>query len=161
MLHKRPLVCFTDTDGKYVVLGGNMRLKAANEVGIKELPILLADDWNEEQKAQFLIKDNVGFGEWEWEMLVNDWDVAQLEDWGLNIPDWAAGLDVNNMTDEDVDLTEAFDPVGVSAGQQRIVIIFDGQEEAQSWIDTLPDLKKVMVKRNMAWQVNLSTPYTS
>lgn len=64
MLEKRPLVCFTDTDKKLVVLGGNMRLKAAKEVGLKELPVLLADDWTEEQKAQFLIKDNVGFGEW-------------------------------------------------------------------------------------------------
>ena len=63
MLNKRPLVCFTDTDGKYVVLGGNMRLKAAKDLGLKELPIILADEWTEEQKAEFLIKDNVGFGE--------------------------------------------------------------------------------------------------
>lgn len=58
MLDKRPLVCFTDTDGKFVVLGGNMRLKAAKEVGMKELPVVLADDWTEEQKKEFLIKDN-------------------------------------------------------------------------------------------------------
>ena len=63
MLNKRPLVCFTDTDGKFVVLGGNMRLKAAKDLGLKELPIILADEWTEEQKAEFLIKDNVGFGE--------------------------------------------------------------------------------------------------
>ena len=78
MLEKRPLVCFTDTDGKYVVLGGNMRLKAAKEVGLKELPISLADDWTEEQKNEFLIKDNVGFGEWNWDELKADWDVQQL-----------------------------------------------------------------------------------
>lgn len=86
MLEKRPLVCFTDTDGKLVVLGGNMRLKAAKEIGLKKLPIVLADDWNEEQKQQFLIKDNVGFGEWNWEELQQDWDVEQLNDWGLDIP---------------------------------------------------------------------------
>ena len=86
MLEKRPLVCFTDTDGKYVVLGGNMRLKASKEVGLKELPILLADDWTEEQKNEFLIKDNVGFGEWDWAELQSDWDVEQLEDWGLDVP---------------------------------------------------------------------------
>ena len=63
MLEKRPLVCFTDTDGKLVVLGGNMRLKALSDIGAKEIPVILADDWTEEQKAQFLIKDNVGFGE--------------------------------------------------------------------------------------------------
>lgn len=86
MLEKRPLVCFTDTDGKLVVLGGNMRLKAAKEVGLKELPVLLADDWTAEQRAEFLIKDNVGFGEWNWDELQSDWDVQQLEDWGLDIP---------------------------------------------------------------------------
>jgi site-specific DNA-methyltransferase (adenine-specific) len=86
MLEKRPLVCFTDTDGKLVVLGGNMRLKAAKEIGLKELPVIIADDWTEEQKAQFLIKDNVGFGEWNWDELQSDWDVEQLADWGLDIP---------------------------------------------------------------------------
>jgi len=91
MLEKRPLVCFTDTDGKLVVLGGNMRLKAAQEIGLKELPVLLADDWTEEQKAEFLIKDNVGFGEWAWDELANEWDAEQLEEWGLDIP----GFDLN------------------------------------------------------------------
>jgi hypothetical protein len=86
MLEKRPLVCFTDTDGKLVVLGGNMRLKAAKELGLKELPILLADDWTAEQRAEFLIKDNVGFGEWNWDELQSDWDVEQLADWGLDVP---------------------------------------------------------------------------
>ena len=86
MLEKRPLVCFTDTDGKLVVLGGNMRLKAAKEIGLKELPVIIADDWTEEQKAEFLIKDNVGFGEWNWDELQSDWDVEQLADWGLDIP---------------------------------------------------------------------------
>jgi len=86
MLEKRPLVCFTDTDGKLVVLGGNMRLKAAKEIGLKELPVIIADDWTEEQKAQFLIKDNVGFGEWQWDELAADWDAQQLQDWGLDIP---------------------------------------------------------------------------
>lgn len=86
MLEKRPLVCFTDTDGKFVVLGGNMRLKASKEVGLKELPILLADDWTEEQKHEFLIKDNVGFGEWDWDELQSDWDTEQLEGWGLDVP---------------------------------------------------------------------------
>lgn len=62
MLSKRPLICFTDTDSKLVVLGGNMRLKAAHDLGLKELPVILADTWTEDQKAEFLIKDNVGFG---------------------------------------------------------------------------------------------------
>ena len=104
MLEKRPLVCFTDTDGKLVVLGGNMRLKAAKEIGLKKLPVMLADDWNEEQKQQFLIKDNVGFGEWDWEELQSDWDVEQLGEWGLDVPQWA-----NNSEDiEDIENIESF-----------------------------------------------------
>ena len=86
MLSKRPLICFTDTDSKLVVLGGNMRLKAAQDLGLKQLPIILADGWTEEQKAEFLIKDNVGFGEWDWEQLANEWDADQLEEWGLDVP---------------------------------------------------------------------------
>jgi len=86
MLNKRPLIVFTDTDGKYVVLGGNMRLKACKEVGLKEIPIIVADEWTEEQKNEFLIKDNVGFGEWDWDSLANEWDVEKLEDWGLDLP---------------------------------------------------------------------------
>ena len=88
MLEKRPLVCFTDVDGKYVVLGGNMRLKAAQEVGLKEMPIILADDWTQEQRDEFLIKDNVGFGEWNWDDLANEWDSELLDNWGLDIPNF-------------------------------------------------------------------------
>ena len=86
MLNKRPLIVFTDVDNKYVVLGGNMRLKACKEVGIKEIPVIIADEWTEEQKSEFLIKDNVGFGEWDWDSLANEWDVEKLEDWGLDLP---------------------------------------------------------------------------
>ena len=86
MLNKRPLVVFTDVDGKYVVLGGNMRLKACKEIGLKEIPIIVADEWTEEQKNEFLIKDNVGFGEWDWDSLANEWDVEKLDDWGLDLP---------------------------------------------------------------------------
>jgi ParB-like chromosome segregation protein Spo0J len=95
MLEKRPLVVFTDKDGKFVVLGGNMRLKAAKELGIKELPVIVADEWTEEQKAQFLIKDNVNFGEWNHEELANEWDAIQLQEWGLDLP--------VNLETEDID----------------------------------------------------------
>ena len=157
MLEKRPLVCFTDTDGKLVVLGGNMRLKASKEIGLKKLPVMLADDWTEEQKQQFLIKDNVGFGEWNWEELQADWDVQQLVDWGLDVPKWAEGLDVNSMTDEDVDLEEEFDPIGNMDGKQRVVFLFDGPEEAEIYLNSL----KVDFKKNgSAWQIDLSTRYT-
>ena len=86
MLEKRPLVCSTDEEGNYIVLGGNMRLKASKEAGLKEMPIILADDWSEEQRKEFIIKDNVGFGEWEWDDLANEWDLEDLQDWGLDLP---------------------------------------------------------------------------
>jgi DNA modification methylase len=86
MLNKRPLIVFTDVDGKYCVLGGNMRLKALNELKYTEIPVIIADEWTEEQKAEFLIKDNVGFGEWDWDQLANEWDAEKLDDWGLDIP---------------------------------------------------------------------------
>jgi hypothetical protein len=86
MLEKRPLVCVTDIDGKVFPLGGNMRLKAANELKMKELPVVMADDWTEEQRQEFIIKDNVGFGEWNWDELQSDWDVEQLTMWGLDVP---------------------------------------------------------------------------
>jgi ParB-like chromosome segregation protein Spo0J len=93
MLNKRPLIVFTDVDGKYVVLGGNMRLKALKELNYKEVPIILADEWTEEQKAEFLIKDNVGFGEWDWDNLANEWDVEKLDEWGLDVPIFKEDMD--------------------------------------------------------------------
>ena len=86
MLEKRPLVCVTRDDGKLMVLGGNMRLKALNDIGAAEVPVILADDWSEEQRARFLIADNVGFGEWDWDVLANEWNADDLEKWGLDLP---------------------------------------------------------------------------
>lgn len=85
MLEKRPLVCFTDVDGKYVVLGGNQRLKAAQHVKLKQLPIVLCDDWTEEQKEMFLYRDNISAGLWEWET-VSEWGKEELKDWGEEAP---------------------------------------------------------------------------
>lgn len=86
MLNKRPLICFTDKDQKLVVLGGNMRLKALQHLKIKKVPVILADEWTEEQKTEFLIKDNINFGTWEWEELANEWDSERLNEWGLEVP---------------------------------------------------------------------------
>jgi ParB-like chromosome segregation protein Spo0J len=89
MMSKRPLVCVTDVDDKLYPLGGNMRLKALQEIGHKEIPdewVQIADEWTEEQRREFVIKDNVGFGEWDWDDLANNWDSEQLEEWGLEIP---------------------------------------------------------------------------
>lgn len=84
MLEIRPIVVNQDM----IVLGGNMRLKACKEAGLKEVSIVMADDLTEEEQRQFIIKDNVGFGEWDWEMLANEWDSDKLEEWGLDIPEF-------------------------------------------------------------------------
>jgi hypothetical protein len=82
MLEIRPIVVNHDM----IVLGGNMRLKACKEAGLKEVPIIKAEDLTEEQQREFIIKDNVGFGEWDWTMINNKWDDLNLDDWGLDIP---------------------------------------------------------------------------
>ena len=102
MLNKRPLVVFTDVDGKYIVLGGNMRLKALKELKHETVPIIIADEWTEEQKNEFLIKDNVGFGEWDWDSLANEWDAEKLDDWGLNVPEFSGDIDYSILDDEDL-----------------------------------------------------------
>ena len=102
MLDKRPLVCVTDVDGKVYPLGGNMRLKAAQELGMKELPVTLADDWTEEQRRQFVIKDNIGYGDWDWDVIANEWDAEQLSEWGLDIPDFK----VADAQEDDFDVPE-------------------------------------------------------
>ena len=81
MLDLRPIV----VDDNLVVLGGNMRLKACMEAGLSEVPIIKASNLSEEQKKQFIIKDNVGFGEWDWDIIANEWDTEYLENWGLDI----------------------------------------------------------------------------
>ena len=81
MLELRPIVVNEDM----VVLGGNMRLKACKEAGLKEIPIIKATDLSEEQQRSFIIKDNVGYGEWDWDALANEWDAEQLEEWGLDV----------------------------------------------------------------------------
>jgi len=81
MLDIRPIVVNDDM----VVLGGNMRLKACKEAGLKEVPVIKVKDLTEEQQREFIIKDNVGFGEWDWDLLANEWDTDLLEDWGLDL----------------------------------------------------------------------------
>ena len=82
MLKIRPIVVNDDM----IVLGGNMRLKACKEAGLKEVPIIKASDLTEDEQRQFIIKDNVSGGEWDWDMLTSDWDTEKLEEWGLEVP---------------------------------------------------------------------------
>jgi len=95
MLNLRPIV----VDSDYVVLGGNMRLKACIEAGLIEVPIIIASELTKEHQSEFIIKDNVGFGEWDWEQLANEWEVELLSDWGLDLP---LMLDLVEPTDDEL-----------------------------------------------------------
>lgn len=81
MLEARPIVVNPD----HVVLGGNMRLKACIEAGITDIPVYVAT-WEEVKQKEFIVKDNVSYGDWDWDMLANEWDAVELEGWGLDVP---------------------------------------------------------------------------
>lgn len=99
MLEIRPIVVNSDM----IVLGGNMRLKACKEAGLKEVPIILADNLTEDEQKQFIIKDNVGFGEWDWDMLANEWEPELLEDWGLEVWKPAPEIDYSILDDDNLE----------------------------------------------------------
>jgi len=82
MLELRPIVI----DENNMVLGGNMRLKACIEAGLTNVPVIHANNLSEVQKKEFIVKDNVGYGEWEWDALANEWNIEDLDNWGLDIP---------------------------------------------------------------------------
>jgi hypothetical protein len=100
MLKLRPIV----VDEDMMVLGGNMRLRASKSAGLKEVWIERAEGLTEEQKKEFIVKDNVGFGEWEWDMLANEWNSVQLAEWGLDV--WQNEDDIEDI-EEVIDFSES------------------------------------------------------
>ena len=107
MLNIRPIVVNQDM----IILGGNMRYKACKEAGLKEIPVIVTD-LTEEQQREFLIKDNTSGGEWDWEVLANEWDTEQLEEWGLDIPNFEVD-EVLEATEDDFDATPPEEPITV------------------------------------------------
>jgi len=108
MLEKRPIV----VDEDMMVLGGNMRWKACKDAGLKEVWIDVAEGWTQEQKDEFIIKDNANFGEWDWDILANEWDNAELNEWGLDV--W---------NPEDIDLEQFFEnDEGIEKSPTKIVL---------------------------------------
>ena len=101
MLSLRPIVVNDDM----IVLGGNMRLKACKEAGLKQVPVIKASDLNEDQQKAFIIKDNVGYGEWDWDMLANEWDAEELVEWGLDIPNFVID-DLGTAEEDDFDVPD-------------------------------------------------------
>ena len=129
MLELRPIVVNKDM----IVLGGNMRLKACEAAGLKEVPVVFADNLTPEQEMEFIIKDNSSFGEWDWDLLANEWDVDQLQDWGIDI----GGFDLSpDEFDESFDL-----PDGDKSPFQQMT--FTMADEQQTIIkNAIDDIKK-------------------
>jgi len=105
MLELRPIVI--NEDG--VILGGNMRYKALVELGYEEVPVIVASYITKEQENEFIIKDNLGFGDWDWDILANEWDSVELEDWGLDV--WLNEDDIYNNLDEEETEPQAKDKI--------------------------------------------------
>jgi hypothetical protein len=131
MLDLRPIVVNQDM----IVLGGNMRLKACEEAGLKEVPIIFADNLTPEQEKEFIIKDNSSFGEWDWDLLANEWSTDQLIDWGMDLPkEWA--LDPEELG-EDFSLADG----DREPFQQMTFKLAD--EQAEQIKNALDDIKKL------------------
>ncbi len=128
MLDIRPIVVNSDM----VILGGNMRFKACKEAGLKEIPVIVADNLTEEQQKEFLIKDNTSGGEWDFEVLANEWDNEQLEDWGLDL----VGFDIDaDEYGEDFSL-----PDGDKAPFQQMTFTL-ADEQAEQIKNAIADVK--------------------
>lgn len=104
MLEIRPIV----VNEHNIILGGNMRYEACKAAGIKTIPVIVAEGLTEDEQQQFIIKDNVSGGEWDWEMLANEWDAQDLEDWGLDVPDFTG--QTLEAEEDDFDTTPPEEP---------------------------------------------------
>ena len=113
MLKLRPIVVNSDMS----ILGGNMRYKACQEIGLKEVYIIKAENFTDDQIQQFIIKDNVGFGEWDWDILANTWDVEKLNDWGLEVPSIE---EFTGVEEQEIEFSEYLDEA-----HNYVVLLFD------------------------------------
>ena len=137
MLDLRPIVVNQDM----IVLGGNMRLKACEEAGLTEVPIIFADNLTPEQEKEFIIKDNSSFGEWDWDLLANEWDLQDLEDWGLEIPN------LDDEVDELEDGEEIELPQSVQVEPPKEYILIMAEPNSVDWEDLKETLQLKMVRR--------------
>ena len=131
MLELRPIV----VDENNIILGGNMRHKACIEAGLKEVFIVQAKDLTEQQKDEFIVKDNVGFGEWDWDILANEWDTELLNDWGLSLPIFNDNL-TNNTSYEGLDQLSKLDKF-LNSELKRMFLVYDNEtfENVIEWFN--------------------------
>ena len=134
MLDIRPIV----VDKNNVVLGGNMRLRACQKAGLTEVSIIKADQLTEEQQREFIIKDNIGFGEWDWDALANNFDASDLNKWGMEVPEMEEKAEIQ---EQEVEFSEYLDE-----SHNYVVLLFDNDID---WLSaqTHFELKSVYSKR--------------
>jgi hypothetical protein len=118
-----------------------MRLKALLEAGVKEVWIDVAEGWTEEQKKEFIIKDNVAFGEWDWDILANEWEIDKLDGWGLDIPNFDDEIDALE-DEEEIEL-----PQSVQLEPPKEYILIMAEPNSLDWEDLKQTLKLKMVRR--------------
>ena len=138
MLSLRPIIVNKDN----VILGGNMRYKACKELGLKEVYIIQAADLDDKQAQEFIIKDNVGFGEWDWDALANAFDNVELKEWGLDV--WQPEEEVSNNTDYSLNTAEEKLNRFLDAKIKNITIPFENEEFG----DVVDRLEKLLLKYN-------------
>jgi DNA modification methylase len=157
MLELRPIV----VDADYMVLGGNMRLKACQAAGLKEVPVAIAADLTPDQQREFVIKDNVGFGEWQWDALANEWDADQLTAWGLDLPSFEAEP-ATGQTDPDEVPETPVEPVIkpgdlIALGNHRLLC--GDSTDATGWERLMAGRLAQMVWTDPPYGVNFSTDH--
>jgi len=143
MADVRPIVVNSD----FVVLGGNMRLRAMIEAGWKESPVEVVN-WSEEKQKEFIVKDNVGFGEWNWDLLANEWDAEDLEKWGLDVPGFEEApeaedddYEIPDTIETDIVLGDLFEIgehrllCGDSTDSDAVARLMDGQKADMVFTD--------------------------
>jgi site-specific DNA-methyltransferase (adenine-specific) len=151
MLKLRPIVVNDDM----VVLGGNMRLKACKEAGLKEIPIIKASELTEQQQKEFIVKDNVGYGEWDWDDLANNWDVDELTDWGLDIPGFVNEETIPEVEEDDFDVPEGGIETDIVSGD-----LFEiGQHKLLCGSSTETDTWQRLFEKELCDMVMTDPPY--
>jgi hypothetical protein len=134
MLELRPIVI----DENNLILGGNMRYKACIEAGLKEVPVKIAKGLTVEQKQEFIVKDNVGFGEWDWNILANEWDNVKLGEWGMDV--WQPEQEVDYSVLDDIDLGNTLEDK-IEAVKRSIQIEFQ-QEHYEEAFELINQARK-------------------
>ena len=131
MANARPIV----VNQEMVALGGNMRLKAMQEAGWSEVPVKVVD-WSEEKQREFIIKDNVGFGDWNWDELANTWNAEELTEWGLGV--WQND-ELSNLNEyEGLDAESKLDKF-LNSELKRMFLVYDNEtfENVINWFNNL------------------------